>query len=107
MKKEVTKKIIKISILRNGQLVYAKQEIKNKLKPNIVKDSMYNYEFSQELYDNYKKFIDYIVNVHKKEVILVLSPYHLPSYELTIKSIPDYLVSEKKFKKQVLKLKFK
>ena len=86
-------------LLRDGQLVYAKQEIKEKLNPTIVKYSMDNYEFSQALYDNYKKFIDYVTNVHKKEVILVLSPYHLPSYELTIKSIPDYIVSEKKFKK--------
>ena len=86
-------------LLRDGQLVYAKQEIKEKLNPTIVKYSMDNYEFSQALYDNYKKFIDYVTNVHKKEVVLVLSPYHLPSYELTIKSIPDYIVSEKKFKK--------
>ena len=32
-----------------------------------------------------------------KKVILILSPYHLPSYELTIKSKPHYLDLENKF----------
>ena len=39
-----------------------------------------------------------MIKIKKKKVVLVLSPYHPSSYELTIKSMPYYLDMEKKFR---------
>jgi len=57
------------------------------------------YEFSDEFYEIYKSFIEHLTDVHNKEVILVLPPYYLPSYKLTIQEKPFYLDVEDKFKK--------
>ncbi len=86
-------------ILRNGKILYGSKEIEKNIKPKLINYSMDEYEFSSNKYEIYKKFINYVKIVHKKDVILLLTPYHLPSYELTIKEIPDYLEVEKKFKK--------
>ena len=59
---------------------------------------MYQYKFSDEYYKIYKSFIEHLTNVHNKEVILVLPPYYLPSYKLTIQEKPFYLDLESKFK---------
>jgi hypothetical protein len=40
-----------------------------------------------------------LTDVHNKEVVLVLPPYYLPSYKLTIQEKPFYLDLEAKFKK--------
>lgn len=85
--------------LRDGSYVYGKKEHQEKLEGTIVKYAMNKYKFSKDNYNLYKNFIEYLINFHEKEVILVLSPYHLPSYELTIASKPFYLDLENKFKK--------
>ena len=85
-------------ISRDGKRVYGKREIQKKLKPKLLEYSMGIYEFSDENYAVYKSFIKHLVNVHKKDVILVLSPYYLPSYELTIPAKPFYLKAENKFR---------
>ena len=36
--------------------------------------------------------------MHNKEVVLVLTPYYLPSYKITIQEKPFYLDLEAKFK---------
>jgi peptidoglycan/LPS O-acetylase OafA/YrhL len=85
-------------ILKDGSRVYRKQEVKTKIKPTVVDYSMEKYVFSNDYYNIYKTFIEYLQKTHNKEVILVLSPYYSPSYELTIKEKPFYLELEKKFK---------
>ena len=84
-------------IFRDGFRYYGKKKRarKNVIKP--VEYSMTNYEFSNDNYNTYKEFLKYLKNIHKKEVILMLSPFHLPSYELTIKKIPEYSEMEQKF----------
>ena len=86
-------------ILRDGKRVYASKEIKGKIKANVIEYSMYQYKFSNEYYEIYKSFIEHLTNVHNKEVILVLPPYYLPSYKLTIQEKTFYLDLERKFKK--------
>jgi peptidoglycan/LPS O-acetylase OafA/YrhL len=88
----------KDAILRDGKRVYANKEIKEKIKANVIGYSMYQYKFSDEYYKIYKSFIEHLTNVHNKEVILVLPPYYLPSYKLTIQEKPFYLDLENKFK---------
>ena len=88
----------KDAILKDGKRVYGNKEIKEKIKAKTIEYSMYKYEFSNEYYQIYKNFIEHLKNVHKKEVILFVSPYHLPSYKMTIKEKPFYLDLEKKFK---------
>ena len=85
-------------ILKDGTRVFRKQEVKTKIKPTVVDYSMEKYVFSNDYYNIYKTFIEYLQKTHNKEVILVLSPYYSPSYELTIKEKPFYLELEKKFK---------
>tara|TARA_B100001121_G_scaffold278771_1_gene269566 strand:- start:461 stop:2500 length:2040 start_codon:yes stop_codon:yes gene_type:complete len=86
-------------ILRNGKIVYGSREIQKNIKPQLIDYSMDQFEFSKDKYDIYKQFIYYIKTIHKKDVILLLSPYHYTSYKLTIKKIPYYLKMEKKFEK--------
>ena len=91
--------LAKDHILRDGKRVYGnlrKQEKLKKLKAKVIKYSMLNYKFSNENFNNYKNFIKYLVKVHQKKVILIMSPYHSPSYKLSIKEIPHYLIVEKK-----------
>ena len=92
------KNLSKSAILRDGKRITANKEIKENIKPKIIEYSMYNYEFSNEYYEIYKSFIEHLVNIHKKKVILILPPYHLPSYQLTIKEKPFYIDLENKFK---------
>ena len=93
--KDITKDII----LRDGKRVYAKEDNKEKIKPHIIDYSMKRYEFSDEYYKIYKDFLRYLVHVHNKDVILVLSPYHSKSYEKTIQNKPFYLELEDRFRK--------
>ena len=86
-------------ILRDGKRVYGKKSNKEKIKAKVVEYSMYKYEFSKKNHDIYKKFIKYLVDVKKKKVVLVLTPYHQSSYELTIQAKPVYLNLENKFRK--------
>ena len=51
--------------------------------------------------------MDYLINYHKKEIILVLAPYYYPSFELTVKEIPAYLEIEKNFTNLASKHKIK
>ena len=85
-------------ILRDGAFIFGTEQIQKNIKPSLVKYSMNKYEFSLDKYETYKRFIDYIKILHKKNVILLLTPYHLPSYNLTTETNPHYLESEKKFK---------
>lgn len=94
----INNNLTKDIILRDGTRVYRKQDIKTKIKPMLINYSMEKYVFSNDYYNIYKNFIEYLQKVHNKEVILVLSPYYSPSYELTIKEKSFYLESEKKFK---------
>jgi len=88
-------------ILRVGKRVYGetypKTKKQEKLKAEVIEYSMNKYEFSHEYYTIYKNFITHLVDIHKKEVVLVLSPYHLPSYKLTIEAKPFYLDLEDRF----------
>ncbi len=85
-------------ILRDGKIVYGKEKRKEKIKDKIIDYSMYSYRFSKDNYENYKKFIRYLINVQKKDVVLFLAPYHQPSYKLTVKAKPFYLDVEKQFR---------
>jgi hypothetical protein len=85
-------------ILRDGKRVYDLKYQNQKKQEEIIRySSMDNYEFSTAQFKSYDNFLDYLKNYHKKEVILVLSPYYGPSFELTVKKIPVYLEIEKKF----------
>jgi len=94
-----TDNLIKNAILRDGKWVYANKEIDKKIKAQVLEYSMYNYKFSNKYYEIYKSFIDYLRDVQNKEVVLVLSPYYLPSYKLTIKEKPFFLDLETKIRK--------
>jgi hypothetical protein len=73
-------------ILRDGKRVYDLKYQNQKIEKDIIiYSSMKNYEFSPMYFKNYDNFISYLKNYHKKEVILVLSPYYKPSFELTVK----------------------
>jgi|TARA_B100001964_G_C14226078_1_gene597720 peptidoglycan/LPS O-acetylase OafA/YrhL len=85
-------------ILKDGKRVYANKDKEENIKGKVVRYSMNSYEFSNEHFELYKQFIYYLINVHKKEVVLVLSPYHQLSYDLTIKAKPYYLELENKFR---------
>ena len=86
-------------ILRDGKRVVASKEIEEKIKANVIEYSMYQYKFSHEYYEIYKSFIEHLTDVHNKEVVLVLPPYYLPSYKLSIQAKPFYIDLERKFKK--------
>ena len=85
-------------ILRDGKRVYANNKFEEKIKASVIEYSMNKYQFSDEYYEIYKNFIEHLINVHNKEVVLLLTPYHLPSYKLTIQEKPFYLDLEAKFK---------
>ena len=86
-------------ILRDGKRVYANNNTEEKIKAKVIEYSMNKYQFSDEYYEIYKSFIEHLTEVHNKEVVLVLTPYHLPSYKITIQEKPFYLDLEAKFKK--------
>lgn len=88
--------LTKSIILRDGARV---QPYKGKINENVIEYAMNKYKFSNENYEIYKSFVEHLRDVHNKEVILVLSPYYLPSYKLTIKKKPYYIDLENKFKK--------
>jgi len=95
-------------ILRDGKRVYDLKYQNQKIEKDIIiYSSMKNYEYSSLYFKNYDNFISYIKNYHKKEVILVLSPYYKPSFELTVKKIPAYLEIENKFINLAVKHKIK
>ena len=98
LKENQINNLTKPVILRDGKRVYASKTFKEKIKANVIEYSMYQYKFSDEYYEIYKSFIEHLTNVHNKEVILVLPPYYLPSYKLTIQEKPFYLDLENKFK---------
>jgi len=68
----------------------------------IINYSMARYEFSNELYDIYNQYIQYLKS-KSKNIVLVLSPYHPDSYVITIEKKPVYEEIEKKFKDLALK----
>ena len=86
-------------ILRDGKRIHASKDFEEKIKAKVIEYSMSQYKFSDEYYEIYKSFIEHLTYIHNKEVVLVLSPYHLPSYKLTIQEKPFYLDLEAKFKK--------
>lgn len=88
----------KTIILNDGKRVYSESDKFKNVKAKTIEYSMYSYNFSNEYYSMYNNFINYLTKVQNLEVILVLSPYHKPSYELTIQKKPYYLDIEKKFK---------
>ena len=98
LKRSEIKNNTKQIILRDGKIVYGKEKGKEKIKERIIDYAMYSYEFSEDNYKNYIKFIEYLTKVQKKDVILFLTPYHLSSYNLTIQTKPFYLELEKKFR---------
>ena len=98
LKRDEIKNNTKQIILRDGKIVYGKEKREEKIKEKIIDYSMYSYEFSEDNYKNYNRFIEYLTKVEKKDVILFLAPYHLSSYNLTIQAKPFYLEVEKKFR---------
>ena len=99
LKKNQINNLTKQVILRDGKRIYSNKTYEEKIKANVIEYSMYQYKFSDEYYEIYKSFIEHLTNVHSKEVILVLPPYYLPSYKLTIQEKPFYFDLESKFKK--------
>jgi peptidoglycan/LPS O-acetylase OafA/YrhL len=99
LKEKQINNLTKDAILRDGKRIYANKELEEKIKANVIKYSMERYKFSDEYYEIYKSFIEHLTDVHNKEVVLVLPPYYLPSYKLTIQEKPFYLDLEAKFKK--------
>ena len=85
-------------IMRDGKIVYGKHERASDIKGKIIDYSMYHYEFSNEFFELYRKFINYLKNVHKVDVVLVLIPFHGPSYDLTKKETSVFLDLEEKFR---------
>ena len=85
-------------ILRDGRLVYGKNNRETDIKGQIIKYSMYRYQFSNEFFDIYGKFINYLKNVRKMDVVLVLTPFHQLSYDLTKKETSVFLELEEKFR---------
>jgi peptidoglycan/LPS O-acetylase OafA/YrhL len=94
-------------ILRDGKRIYSTKYKNEKKEAEIIRYSMYNYKFSVNQFQHYDYFLDYLKNYHKKEVILVLSPYYLPSFKLTVNEIPAYLDIEKKFLNLAIKHQIK
>jgi peptidoglycan/LPS O-acetylase OafA/YrhL len=94
-------------ILRDGKRIYDLKYQNQKKKAEIVNYSMNNYEFSIDKFYYYNNYLDYLINYHKKEIILVLAPYYYPSFELTVKEIPAYLEIEKNFTNLASKHKIK
>jgi peptidoglycan/LPS O-acetylase OafA/YrhL len=86
-------------ILRDGKRIYGKGRKENKNQAEVIEYSMRRYQFSNKNYQIYKSFIEHLKGEHNKEVILVLTPYFLPSYKLTIEEKPFYLDLENKFRK--------
>ena len=85
-------------IIRNdGSRIYSKKDTSHKVISQVINYSMEKYYFSDEKFKLYEKFINYLSLRYKKEIILVLSPYHSESYALTLKKIPHYQDVEKKF----------
>ena len=71
-------------IFRDGNLVIGKKEREEQIKDKIINYSMDSYEFAEDYFKNYNQFIEYLVDVQKKEVVLFLTPYHMSSYNLSI-----------------------
>ena len=88
---------IKQIIRNDGSRIYSKKDISHKVISQVINYSMEKYHFSDEKFKLYEKFINYLSLRYKKEIILVLSPYHSESYKLTLKKIPYYQDVEKKF----------
>jgi len=84
-------------ILKDGKRIYAEEDIDQNIVGKRVNYAMNPYEFSNEYFDLYIQFINYLKNVHKKEVVLVLTPYEQSSYNITVKYNPTYLEMENKF----------
>ncbi len=87
-------------IMRDGRRIYGKKDIKT-VEDNhgeVVRYSMERIKFSEEKFILYNKFIDHLINNHKKEVVLVLSPYYQEAYKKTIDEIPAYLEIEQTFR---------
>ena len=68
----------------------------NNKKYTLVIDSSRNRSGGAIVY--IKNFIKHLTDVHDKEVVLLLPPYYLPSYKLTIEEKPFYLDLENKFR---------
>ena len=84
-------------ILNDGKRIYADKQIDKNIVGRRVNYSMTLFEFSEEYFKLYEQFINYIKDVHKTEVILVLTPYEQDSYNITVKYNPRYLEMENKF----------
>ena len=92
--------LIKDVIFKDGKRFYAiNKKLEKKIKVEVMEYSMYEYKFSDEYYEIYKSFIEYLTDVLNKEVFLLLPPFYSPSYKLTIQEKPFYLDLEAKFKK--------
>ena len=85
-------------IQRDGKIIYGKEKKQEKIKDKIIDYSMSSYKFSQDYYESYIKFIEYLTEVQKKDVVLFLAPYHQPSYKLTLQVKPFYEDIERKFR---------
>ena len=98
LKENQINNLTKDAILRSGKRIYANKTYQEKIKAKVIEYSMYKYKFSDEYYETYKNFIKHLTDVHDKEVVLLLPPYYLPSYKLTIEEKPFYLDLENKFR---------
>ena len=94
-------------ILRDGSRLIKEQIERREIKPTVINYSMQRYVYSEENHEIYKKFLEYLKDIHKKQLVLVLVPYSSPSYELSVETKPYYLEIEKKFKQLSKQLNIK
>jgi len=94
-------------ILRDGSRLIKEQTKRREIKPKVINYSMQRYVYSEENYEIYKKFLEYLKDIHKKNVVLVLVPYSPLSYELSVETKPYYVEIEKKFKQLSKQLNIK
>lgn len=82
-------------IRKDGRRIPKKNS--DKIKVEIVNYSIEKYLFSNQQFEIYENFLKHLLFYHKKDVILVLSPFYGPSYEISEKQKMMYIEIEKNF----------
>ena len=84
--------------LRDGSIVHTEKEIeKNFTNSRAVNYSMNKYLFANEKLELYDSFLEHLLKVHKKKVVLILPPFRPKNYEITIKERKIFLEVEELF----------
>ncbi len=79
-------------IKRDGSRHYPQK--KSEIIPKVIDYSMNDYEFSNINHRMYSKFIKYLKS-KKIELVIILSPYHQKSYDMTLKKNTNLVDLEK------------